>query len=290
MIDFKDFKGVDATSEYSMDSAYQSQSGSSRRGGAYQSSPIQNQTNNSFLDQGISPSLASDSFMPFPESHDISQGHNASNLDFGNGSQWFANTSSAQDFSTYSPSMNQALQSNGFAWGSNDVSYDFTYNLTNETDFFRPQPSPQRQLSRPAVETSARPTSYFAAERTFSHTSTHSSNGRASVVSPAPAQSIHPQTFADASFGVGYVLPFDVEGTCADRKNRFVDDAAQNNSPSEDFLETDELKSLEEEHHKVARSDPLYSREPDADGLYHCPSEGESGCNHKPTTLKCNYE
>lgn len=282
MIDFKDFKGVDATSEYSMDSAYQSQSGSSRRGGAYQSSPIQNPTTHSFLDQGISPSLASDSFVAFPESHDINQVHNAGNLDFGNGTQWFANTSSAQDFTTYSPSMAQAMQPSAFAaWGSNEVSnYDYTsYNMNSENDFFRSQPSPQGQLARPRIETAVRPTSYFAAERTFSHNSahSHSSNGRASVVSPV--QSLQPQSFAEAAFesqqlaGLGF-------------------DAAQSNSPSEEMMmeDNDELKSLEEEHHKVARSDPLYSKEPDADGLYHCPSEGESGCNHKPTTLKCNYD
>lgn len=27
-----------------------------------------------------------------------------------------------------------------------------------------------------------------------------------------------------------------------------------------------------------------------ADGLFHCPWEGEAGCNHKPEKLKCNYE
>lgn len=26
------------------------------------------------------------------------------------------------------------------------------------------------------------------------------------------------------------------------------------------------------------------------DGLFHCPWEGQSGCNHKPEKLKCNYE
>ncbi|KAL1593128.1 hypothetical protein SLS60_010735 [Paraconiothyrium brasiliense] len=278
MIDFKDFKGVDATSEYSMDSAYQSQSGSSRRGGAYQSSPIQNQPSHSFMNQGISPSLASETFVPFPESHDINQVSNAGNLDFGNGSQWFANSSSAQDFTTYSPSMAQTMQPSAFAWDSTEVSnYDYTsYNLHHETEFFRSQPSPQREVSRPRVETSARP-SYFASERTFSHASAHSSNGRASVVSPV--QPIQSQSFADASYDSQQLAGLGFE-------------TAQTNSPSEEFVmeDTEELKTLEEEHHKVARSHPLYSKEPGADGLYHCPSEGESGCNHKPTTLKCNYD
>lgn len=41
----------------------------------------------------------------------------------------------------------------------------------------------------------------------------------------------------------------------------------------------------------TARDHPLYkSASPSADGLYHCPWEGESSCNHKPEKLKCNYE
>lgn len=298
MIDFKDFKGVDANSEYSMDSAYQSQSGSSRRGGAYQSSPIQHPTTHSFMDQGISPSLASDSLVAFPESHDINQAPSTGNLDFGNGSQWFADTSAAQDFTTYSTSMAHAMQPSAFAaWGSTEMSnYDYSYNMNNENEFFRSQASPQRQLARPRIETAVRPTSYFAAERTFSHTSahSHSSTGRASVVSPV--QPLQAQPFADAAFEsqqlavLGYGSHSRYQKHFTNTGNRF--DAAQSNSPSEELLmeDNEELKSLEEEHHKVARSDPLYSKEPNADGLYHCPSEGESGCNHKPTTLKCNYD
>lgn len=40
-----------------------------------------------------------------------------------------------------------------------------------------------------------------------------------------------------------------------------------------------------------ARDHPLYRNAfPQADGLFHCPWEGQSGCNHKPEKLKCNYE
>jgi hypothetical protein len=39
-----------------------------------------------------------------------------------------------------------------------------------------------------------------------------------------------------------------------------------------------------------ARDHPLYHNVfPHADGLYHCPWEGES-CGHRPEKLKCNYE
>lgn len=40
-----------------------------------------------------------------------------------------------------------------------------------------------------------------------------------------------------------------------------------------------------------ARDHPLYrSAFPQADGLYHCPWEGQASCCHKPEKLKCNYE
>ena len=39
------------------------------------------------------------------------------------------------------------------------------------------------------------------------------------------------------------------------------------------------------------RTHPLYAKEPEADGLYHCPYKADnSDCGHKPTKLKCNYE
>nr|POE80837.1 hypothetical protein CFP56_56910 [Quercus suber] len=38
------------------------------------------------------------------------------------------------------------------------------------------------------------------------------------------------------------------------------------------------------------RSHALYSIGPWKDGLYHCPYEKESNCQHKPTKLKCNYD
>ena len=41
----------------------------------------------------------------------------------------------------------------------------------------------------------------------------------------------------------------------------------------------------------TARDHPLYQNvTPKADGLYHCPWEGEDSCTHKPEKLKCNYE
>lgn len=40
-----------------------------------------------------------------------------------------------------------------------------------------------------------------------------------------------------------------------------------------------------------ARDHALYKNaSPQADGLFHCPWEGQAGCNHKAEKLKCNYE
>ncbi|KAH7037715.1 uncharacterized protein B0I36DRAFT_70039 [Microdochium trichocladiopsis] len=40
-----------------------------------------------------------------------------------------------------------------------------------------------------------------------------------------------------------------------------------------------------------ARNHPLYKTAfPAADGLFHCPWEGQASCNHKPEKLKCNYD
>ena len=40
-----------------------------------------------------------------------------------------------------------------------------------------------------------------------------------------------------------------------------------------------------------ARDHPLYKNAyPQADGLFHCPWEGQPSCQHKPEKLKCNYE
>lgn len=42
---------------------------------------------------------------------------------------------------------------------------------------------------------------------------------------------------------------------------------------------------------ETARDHFLYKNAyPQADGLFHCPWEGETTCNHKPEKLKCNYE
>lgn len=76
------------------------------------------------------------------------------------------------------------------------------------------------------------------------------------------------------------------------------DDTTSTSVPTQSLDDNEEIMSpsdaadikLEEERTKVARSHPLYQQLPDKDGKYHCPEEGKTGCSHKPTPLKCNYE
>ncbi|CAJ2506096.1 Uu.00g002260.m01.CDS01 [Anthostomella pinea] len=45
------------------------------------------------------------------------------------------------------------------------------------------------------------------------------------------------------------------------------------------------------DNESTARDHPLYKNAyPKTDGLFHCPWEGDSSCNHKPEKLKCNYD
>jgi len=57
------------------------------------------------------------------------------------------------------------------------------------------------------------------------------------------------------------------------------------------FDDSFQLSRQTAEMDNVARNDPLYhNAQPGPDGLYHCPWEGDSICQHKGEKLKCNYE
>jgi hypothetical protein len=54
---------------------------------------------------------------------------------------------------------------------------------------------------------------------------------------------------------------------------------------------SDEVGRSSLEIDNTARDHPLYFNvTPKADGLYHCPWEGQGNCQHKPEKLRCNYE
>lgn len=63
--------------------------------------------------------------------------------------------------------------------------------------------------------------------------------------------------------------------------------------PQDYFSQLDSMSnqnSTEDAEGKKARTHSLYQASPGEDELYHCPHEGQLGCSHKPTKLKCNYE
>lgn len=80
------------------------------------------------------------------------------------------------------------------------------------------------------------------------------------------------------------------------RQSKVVSDLASRNrgltgtsEASDESLRFVGRSSLEIDN--TARDHPLYQNvTAQADGLYHCPWEGQPSCQHKPEKLKCNYE
>lgn len=70
------------------------------------------------------------------------------------------------------------------------------------------------------------------------------------------------------------------------RQSKVVSDLA--NHGRQDSLQ---LATRSTNDDNTARDHPLYHNvTTQADGFYHCPWEGQAGCQHKPEKLKCNYE
>ena len=82
----------------------------------------------------------------------------------------------------------------------------------------------------------------------------------------------------------------------SDRKIHVIPDGHPGSAISrvEDALNLTQAFSGRRSNHEGeagARDHHLYkTATPQADGLYHCPWEGDASCNHKPEKLKCNYE
>lgn len=312
------FELKDTASVYSMDSAYQSQSGASRRGATISegySQDSRSRVNNQFLAGDIySPSLSSDNFSAFPEQNsDMTQLHlgpSTGDLESGDGSFAYANYSTGQDFTQYSttnvprftPTSNIDM---GLSWGTADTQYTspFTfsfpksspsmdttlYSTRDTTDLMFNTPS-QRQLNQPRIDTSVRPTNVRSSssftKQDSQRASTHDADFGAFVMSPTSAISVHlPQADFDQSQFLDNSNDKEETGSTS-VPTQSIDDDDELLSPSD----AAEAKTMEEEQSKVARSHPLYQAQPDENGKYHCPNEGKAGCNHKPTPLKCNYD
>jgi hypothetical protein len=209
----------DTASIYSMDSAYQSQSGASRRGiqmpEDYQTlTPQDNlsRANTQFLGGDVySPTLSPDNFRGFPE-----QPSDMGTMETGESSFAYTNYTTGQDYSQYTttsvPRWTPSTEMDVAYWGAADAhnfGTPFTYTPllkpTNSLDatfysgqnasemmFNAPAP-PQRQLSRPGLDTASRPSvvrsssSFSLGQQGSRRQSTNESNFAAFVMSPASA-------------------------------------------------------------------------------------------------------
>lgn len=169
------FELKDTASECSMDSAYQSQSGASRRGPRKpdgQPQDTRSRMSNQFVGNEIySPSLSSDSFNAFAEQTlDLSQLQQSSatgSWEAAEDSVVYANHSAGQDFTQYSntsvsrftPSSTVNLPSQ---WTTADAQFQsnpftFTSFPTGQTSHDMMFAASQRQWSGASFETSERP-------------------------------------------------------------------------------------------------------------------------------------
>jgi hypothetical protein len=303
------FELKDTISECSMDSAYQSQSGASRRGLRKPDGHAQDNRSRGtahFVGSEIySPSLSSESYNAFTDQTlDMSQMRQpTATWETPEDSIVYANYSAGQDYSQYAttnvprytPTANNGMSS---PWVPADAQFQneqfsFTYPAAhNSADLmFSPPVQAQRPWSNNRFDSVDRPTavrssSSYTLPQDSRRTSAHDATFGAFVATPTSTTSIH----------FSQTVEFD-QSRLVDPRNDAEDNTsasvpAQSLDENEDVMSASdaaELK-LEEERTKVARSHPLYQRLPDKDGKYHCPEEGNAGCSHKPTPLKCNYE
>ncbi|KAF2822208.1 hypothetical protein CC86DRAFT_385904 [Ophiobolus disseminans] len=298
----------DTISECSMDSAYQSQSGASRRGARKVDGYTQDnrpRVNAHFVGSEVySPSLSAESYNAFTDHNlDMSQmPQPAGTWEAPEESIVYANYSAGQDFAQYAttnvqrytPTSNTGLSS---PWVPTDAQFhnsqfNFTYPAGQSPAemMFSTTAPPHRawnnsnfdQTTRPAA---VRSSSSYTLHQDSRRTSAHDATFGAFVATPTSTTSVQfPQN-----------VEFDQSRLVDSRNDN--EDTASASIPTQS-LDDEEVMSpsdaadikLEEERTKVARSHPLYQQLPDKDGKYHCPEEGKTGCSHKPTPLKCNYD
>ncbi|KAF2796009.1 hypothetical protein K505DRAFT_323658 [Melanomma pulvis-pyrius CBS 109.77] len=309
-LDFQDMNNPDvfelkhdSASEYSMDSAYQSQTSATRRGTTmpevYQplaAPDTQTRVNSQFI---YSPTLSSDNFNAFTEPQsDMSQMHlpsAAQDVEAGENTFPYANHTSTQDYSPYTTAV-QHFPDMGFQqWGSADaqtynapfpfVSHPKSSHSLDTTLYLSQDPNEmmfntQQHLSKPRIDTSVRNSvrsSSYTTQQPLRSSSTHDA-GFSFVLSPTSAIPEFEQLLE----------------TRTDKEETASNSLAPQSVVDEDELlspsDAAEAQTMEEEQGKLARSHPLYQAQPDANGKYHCPNEGKAGCAHKPTPLKCNYD
>lgn len=309
----------DTISECSMDSAYQSQTGASRRGtrkpdGYSQDSRRVNTHFNG--NEMFSPSMSSDSYSVYPEqSLDLTLPPAAGSWEAPEASAVYANYSAGQEYSQYSTanytptstiSMSSPWVPADAQFQSNPFAFSYPANQPTTDMMYTSGATPQRQWSNGQFDNSERPTpvrnsSSYTLAQDSRQTSAHESNYGGFVATPTSTTSIHfphtvdfePPQLVDARYDEASPSRLDL----TDKSRNDLEDSTSTSMPPNSLEDTEGMtpsdiaeSKLEEERTKVARSHPLYQQLPDKDGKYHCPEEGKAGCTHKPTPLKCNYD
>ncbi|KAH5617461.1 hypothetical protein HBI23_256440 [Parastagonospora nodorum] len=137
----------------------------------------------------------------------------------------------------------------------------------------------------PAYSTAVHTPSSFILHQNARWTSIHDTNSSAFVPLPASITAFQfPQ-------GVEFNQVRVMDPRADNKDTTSMSHLLQSQENSEEVFsasDATEMK-LQEERSKAARSHPLYQQSREKDGKYHCPRKGETGCSHKPTSLKCHY-
>jgi hypothetical protein len=210
--DFQDMSGSDTISECSMDSAYQSQSGASRRGMRKPEGHAQDTrscVNSQFVGSEIySPSMSSDSYNAFADQTlDMSHMRPSTGAwEAPEDSIVYANYSTGQDFSQYpttnvaryTPTSNVSVSSPWVADAQfHNDQFNFTYPTQSPAELMFSAPAPsQRQWSNSHFDSAERPTavrssSSYTLPQESRRTSAHDANFGAFVATPTSTTSIH---------------------------------------------------------------------------------------------------
>lgn len=215
------FELKDTASECSMDSAYQSQSGASRRGARKPDGPAQDnrsRMSTQFVGSDIySPSLSSDNYPTFPEQTlDMSQMSHPSTgtWEATEGPITYANYTTGQDYSQYAAAnMSRFTPSttvNGSSqWAVSDAQFPsnpFTFTsyptVHNSNEMMFNAASSQRQWNSPSFDPTERPSavrssSTYTAQEDSRRASAHENNFGAFVATPTSTTSVHFPQSAD---------------------------------------------------------------------------------------------
>lgn len=204
------FELKDTVSECSMDSAYQSQSGASRRGARKPEMHRQeSQMSSHFVGSDIySPTMSSDNFSAFPDTLDMSHVHppaTSGSWEPTDGPLAYANFSTAQDFTQYSTSnmtrFTPSSMNDSPHWPTADAHFqNSTFPFSSwpshsANDAMFSTPTSQRNWQSASMDASERPAaarySSYSFQEESRRASTHDSTFGAFVGTPTSTTSAH---------------------------------------------------------------------------------------------------